>query len=160
RSNKWIGCYFREYAMGWGWIPTHAQQRPDQPHVDSPPDDFSAQDFWRWVREATDWDIFSGNANPLASSRAVAAKPNWRSAGLPNYFDIADRGRSSMRFAVAMRHPGPENIMVTTHSAAESYFFRPHPRRDGTDERANLFHPYWQARLAPAPNQYHAAGAP
>src|SRR5690606_31114419 len=21
RSNRWIGCYHREYAMGWGWLP-------------------------------------------------------------------------------------------------------------------------------------------
>ncbi|HLR14124.1 MAG TPA: hypothetical protein VK104_10980, partial [Burkholderiaceae bacterium] len=45
RSNRWIGCYFREYSMGWGWIPTRTGQLPDGPYVDNPPDNFSAQDF-------------------------------------------------------------------------------------------------------------------
>ncbi|MDX3895767.1 hypothetical protein [Pusillimonas sp.] len=148
RSNRWIGCYFREYAMGWGWIPTAGQQRTDSPHVENPPDDFSAQDFWRWVREATDWDIFSGDANPLANSRAVAARPQWRSSGLPDYFDVAGEGSAPrLGFGVVLRREGPEGISITTRSAAETFFSRPHGRPDGYFERPNLFHPFWQARL-------------
>jgi len=36
-------------------------------------------------------------------------------------------------------------------SAAQTYFARPEPRADGQAELANLFHPYWQARLAALP---------
>lgn len=150
RSNRWIGCYFREYAMGWGWIPTAVEQRAEVPHVETPPDDFSAQDFWRWVSEATDWDIFSGDANPLANSRAVAARSRWRSSGLPSYYDATnDDAAQPLRFSVLLRRPGPEGITITTRSAGETYFARPQPRLDGHRERPNLFHPYWQARLAP-----------
>lgn len=78
RSNRWIGCYFREYPMAWGWIPTAAAQSVGSPHVDDPPDDFAAQDFWRWVRDATNWDIHFGDANPLANSRAVANRQRWQ----------------------------------------------------------------------------------
>lgn len=134
--------------MGWGWIPTSLEQQADLPHVDSPPDDFSAQDFWRWVREATNWDIFSGDANALANSRAVAARTTWASSGLPAYFDMAeDTAAQHLRFGVMMRHPGPEGIVVTTRSAGETFFARPYPRLDGRRESQNLFHPYWQARL-------------
>src|SRR5690606_20238246 len=53
RSNRWVGCYYREYPMGWGWIPGVHSQSFQQEHVADPPDAFSAQDFWRWVQEST-----------------------------------------------------------------------------------------------------------
>jgi len=135
--------------MGWGWIPTSDEQRADVPHVENPPDNFSAQDFWRWVSEATDWDIFSGDANAFANSRAVASRSTWRSSVLPVYFDVADSASSlPMKFHLLMRRPGPEGIVITTRSAGETFFARPQPRRDHRHEQQNLFHPYWQARLA------------
>lgn len=149
RSNKWIGCYFREYAMGWGWIPTSREQSADGPHIENPPDDFSSQDFWRWVQEATNWNILSGTANPLANSRAVAARSSWQSAGLAPYFDIGGASAGpGLRFDVRLRRTGPEGIVITTHSTAETFFSRPRGRADGYVESANLFHPFWQARLS------------
>ncbi|MGB6104591.1 MAG: hypothetical protein WBF88_12190 [Pusillimonas sp.] len=149
RSNRWIGCYYREYAMGWGWIPSAQTQTMGQPHVDDPPADFAAQDFWRWVKEATDWDIASGSANPLANSRAVAARQRWQGGGLSTYFDIAAmQATLPLRFALTLRHPGPEGLTVTTRSAAETFFDRPEVRSDTRTEHASLFHPYWQARLS------------
>ncbi len=162
RSNRWIGCYFREYPMAWGWIPTAAVQNVTTPHVDNPPDDFAAQDFWRWVRDATNWDIHSGDANPLANSRAVVNRQRWLGGGLPNYFDIGTSTKTpGLRFAVDMRYPGPEGVVLSSRSAAETFFERPEPRADGRTEAENLFHPYWQARLVapgvPGPN---SAGQP
>lgn len=146
RANRWIGCYRREYPMGWGWIPSAAGQTPGSPYVEAPPDDFSSQDFWRWVRQATDWDLVSGDSNPLADSRAVASAHRWRGSGLPSYLDIGE-GRQALRFDVTLRHPGPQGLGLVTRSAAETFFARPTPRADGRLEEANLFHPYWQARL-------------
>lgn len=148
RANRWIGCYFREYAMGWGWIPSAASQTMDQPHVEHPPDDFSGQDFWRWVQESTDWDIASGSANPMANSKASAARQPWQGGGLPAYFDTAAAGDRALRFSVSLRHAGPEGLVLTTRSAAETFYQRPEARPDGLDEAGNLFQPYWQARLA------------
>lgn len=149
RSNKWIGCYFREYAMGWGWIPTSRTQNIDAPHVENPPDNFSAQDFWRWVQEATTWNIFFGDSNPLASSRALVDQSRWQSAGLPNYFDVTTgAAETTLGFGVKLRRPGPEGVPITTYSGAETFFARPYARIDGSGELPNLFHPYWQARLA------------
>lgn len=150
RSNRWIGCYFREYAMGWGWIPTARSQTIDAPHVDDPPENFSSQDFWRWVQEATSWDISSGDANPLANSHARANRSRWSSAGLPNFYDVsAQETGEVLRFSAMLRRTGPEGIPITTSSAAETYFYRPDKRQDGGVELPNLFQPFWQARLSP-----------
>jgi len=148
RSNRWLGCYYREYAMGYGWIPTARSQQAQGPYVEDPPDDFSAQDFWRWVREATNWDIIGGDANPLANSRAVAARLRWPSGGIPSHMDIAAGATLPMRFGVELRRAGPQGLRVAARAAAETFFQRPEPRADGLAEQANLFHPYWQARLA------------
>ena len=150
RSNQWIGCYYREYPMGWGWIPSATSQRVDSPHVNNPPDNFAAQDFWRWVKEATDWDIVSGDTNPLANSKAVVSRQRWDGGGLPAYFDVNSAlVNPSLSFAVTLHKPGPEGLIISTRSAAETFFDRPEPRSDGKTESSNLFHPYWQARLAP-----------
>jgi hypothetical protein len=162
RSNPWIGCYYREYAMGWGWIPSAATQTIADPHVENPPDDFSGQDFWRWVAEATDWDIISGIDNPLANSKAAASRQRWQGGGLPDYFDInSQTGNKALGFSVTLRHPGPKGLTISTRSAAETFFDRPQSRPDGQAEDANLFHPYWQARLAaPAESGADARGQP
>lgn len=162
RSNKWIGCYYREYAMGWGWIPSASSQAMSGPHVDNPPDDFSDQDFWRWVTEATDWDIATGSDNPLANSKAAASQQRWQGGGVPGYFDIAGHSRdTALGFSLTLRHPGPQGLTVSTHSAAETFFDRLHARPDGQSEDNNLFHPYWQARLAAHVGQNaHSRGQP
>lgn len=154
RSNRWIGCYHREYAMGWGWLPGPLPSTMDQPHVENPPDNFSSQDFWRWVRDATSWDIASGRDNPLSNSRANAARQRWEGGGLPSFYDTpAGRSGIALGFSVTLRHPGPDTLPVTTRSAAETFFERPLPRPDGHAETDNLFHPYWQARLVSHPSQ-------
>ncbi|WP_028353415.1 pilus assembly protein TadG-related protein [Bordetella petrii] len=172
RSNRWIGCYYREYAMGWGQAGASTVKAGD--YVDKPPQDFSQQDFWRWVHENTSWNLFAGRSNPLANSYAVAGAARWPGKGLPSYHDV-DPGaaRQPLRFAIQVRQSasalattdaaskvaapagryaaatglaGEEAVTVT--SAAETYFARPESRADGRSEYANLFRPYWQARLS------------
>lgn len=148
RSNRWIGCYFREYAMGWGWIPSASGQVLEGPHVDNPPENFSSQDFWRWVRESTDWDISSGSSNALANSKASLQRQRWQGGGLRSYIDVGNGDAILAGFTAHLTHPGPDGLDITTHSAAETFFDRPVPRQDGRHETANLFRPYWQARLS------------
>lgn len=148
RSNRWIGCYFREYAMGWGWIPSSTAQGLGDPHVDNPPEDFSSQDFWRWVRESTDWDISSGSANALANSKASLQRQRWQGGGLRSYVDVRDGDVGNVGFTAHLSYPGPQGLSITTQSAAEAFFARPVPRPDARTETANLFRPYWQARLS------------
>ena len=149
RSNRTIGCYFREYAMGWGWIPPLDSASIDEPYVDDAPDDFSEQDFWRWVHQSTDWDLLGGNANPLANSWARTSRRQWAGGGLHTFHDLASaKDQHSTRFRVVLKRQSGHGPSVTSYAAAETYFRRPHERPDGRIELANLFHPYWQARMS------------
>ncbi|MGY6273659.1 hypothetical protein ACXIUT_28665 [Achromobacter denitrificans] len=174
RSNRWIGCYFREYAMAWGTAQGEKSGPPEGlDYVKEPPLDFSRQDFWRWVEQSTSWDIFSGATNPLANSYAMAGAQRWPAWGLPTYREVAlSRLRDPLRFAVAVRLAGSalkttdadssiarpsgrfgyaalgQAGALTVTSAAETYFVRPERRSDGRNELATLFRPYWQARLS------------
>lgn len=152
RSNRWIGCYYREYAMGWGWVPPHAGARLDGNHVAQPPDNFSAQDFWRWVRDNAGWNIATGSDNPLANSRAVVARPRWNGGGLPETFELVSAlERPTARYAVTLRQARDDGPPLTTQSAAEAFYARPPAEALTAFESANLFRPNWQARLIPAP---------
>lgn len=188
RFNRWRGCYFREYAMGWGTAQGQKIKSPEGlEYVDEPPLDFSDQDFWRWVELSTNWDLLNDISNPMANSYAMAAAQRWPGRGLPAYREVAlSRSGDPLRFAVAVRLAGtslkttdaqsavrapvgefryaalgPEDA-VTVTSAAETYFARPEPRADGRDELATLFRPYWQARLSAvtAGEAARARGAP
>jgi len=148
RSNRWIGCYFREYAMGWAWLAPRQSVLMDEPYVDDPPENFADQDFWRWAQEATNWDITGGNANPLANSWAHSARKQWPGGGLPSFQSLAGPGASNAYFGVVLKRSGRAGIELTSSAAAEAYFRRPHARADQRKELPNLFHPYWQARLS------------
>lgn len=160
RHNRWIGCYYREYATGWGL----AGRRPAGTPVDRAPEDFSQQDFWRWVEQHTSWDIFSGNSNPLASSYATVSLVPAAARGLPDFHEVPHgRADAPLRLAIAVRQSAATLPLaagrfggavfgssdgLTVTSAAETFFARPQPRGDGRDELATLFRPYWQARRA------------
>lgn len=160
RFNRWVGCYYREYPMGWGWVPARSSRPLSEPHVMHAPDNFSSRDFWRWVSEATNWDIITGTGNPLATSRAAAARQRWRWGGLPAHISLSSMAlRHPSGFALTLRLAGPEGLLIITQTAAESFFARPHKRADGRHERANLFHPYWQARLVAHPGAPGSGGA-
>jgi len=174
RSNRWIGCYYREYPMGWGLQHARGAAPSGYGHAVPPPADFSAQDFWRWVRANTGWDLFGGGANPLADSHALAGAARWPSRGLPGYADLSAGAPAAVGIALTLSQDaarlatsdadgrvrlGPGGFAfsawrpgdtMTVSSAAQTYFARPEPRADGREELASLFHPYWQARLAPA----------
>ncbi|ANN78572.1 pilus assembly protein TadG-related protein [Bordetella flabilis] len=174
RSNKYIGCYYREYAMGWGKADGRFDRRGgdgDAVAMDAPAD-FSRQDFWRWVRQHTSWDIVNGVSNPLAYAYAVQAATRWRGGGQPAYAEVSQVRRAA-RFVLRLAQPAPllattdagstiaspqgrlayaglrREDQVSVTSAAETYFVRPVARQDGSVELATLFRPYWQARLAP-----------
>ncbi|WP_286895692.1 hypothetical protein [Achromobacter sp. UBA2119] len=174
RSNRWIGCYFREYAMGWGTVQGEKSRAPDDvEYVEDPPADFSQEDFWRWVEHATSWNIFDGATNPMANSYAMASARRWPGRGLPAYREVASkRPAEPLRFAIAVSLDSTfvkttdadsavaapsgqfrytalgRTGVVTVSTAAETHFARPDRRADGRSELATLFRPYWQARLS------------
>lgn len=163
RENRWIGCHYREYAMGWGLA-----GRDDGKPIQRAPEDFSQEDFWRWVDQNTSWDIIMGIDNPLASAYGAAARVSLSGRGLADYHEVPEaRAATPLRFAVAVRQErasvsaagggavamagrfGGQALRagaLTVTSAAETFYVRPQPREDGKDELATLFRPYWQAR--------------
>lgn len=160
RANRWIGCYYREYAMGWAWVPAHAAAAMQGDYSDIAPEDFSQQDFWRWVQDATNWSLLDQQDNPLANSYAVRSRPVWPAGGLAAYYDMASATSEGVAgFEIHLSMDGPDGFPVHARSAAQSYFSRPLPREDGFHELPNLFHPYWQARLAPVARAGHAPSA-
>ncbi|MGB3274774.1 MAG: hypothetical protein WBA82_01150 [Castellaniella sp.] len=136
--------------MGWAWIPAQPGQAMEADHVDAPPENFADQDFWRWVRAATPWDLVGGRDNPLANSYALRDRQAWASRGLGDYLDVAaGTGPDAVSgFVVRLELPDASGHPIRAHSAAESLFSRPGRRPDGLDETPSLFHPYWHARLA------------
>ncbi|SAI56883.1 pilus assembly protein [Bordetella ansorpii] len=164
RENHWIGCHYREYAMGWGLA-----GRDDGKPIQRAPEDFSQEDFWRWVDQNTSWDIIMGVTNPLASAYGEQARVSLSGRGMAGYHEVPEsRAGTPLRFAVAVRQDGAsvpttagsssvgvagcfdwralQGGSLTVTSAAETFFARPQPRDDGKDELATLFRPYWQAR--------------
>ncbi len=135
--------------MGWGWVPGNANSMAmDLPYTQTPPDNFSGIDFWRWVKQATQWNINGGSQNPLANSRAVAASSRWQGGGLANYVDIANAGRqSSVAFTLSLTRKNAWGHDFTVNSRAQTFFERPQARADRRVEKANFWHPFWQARL-------------
>ncbi|MGG4603473.1 hypothetical protein ACLPHM_01645 [Paenalcaligenes sp. Me131] len=141
RSNRWIGCYYREYAMGYAWIPSRRGQVPDGVFIEDPPDNFSQQDFWRWVREVAGWNLLGEEANPLASSYGYALAQPLMSATLQPALVLASQV-STVELALQVTQP-TANTTLTTHSTAEVAYLPPVQ----VSHRPNLFMPYWESRL-------------
>ena len=128
RFNKLIGCYHREYPMGWARInsapsssallaPSFLLQQEkiddlDPENISShtsvnssfASQSFSDQSFWRWVKNqgVKSWNIFNGRENPLAEVWNGLNKIRWRSNVDAGFADIAPT-RASFRFAIKTR---------------------------------------------------------
>lgn len=147
RANRWIGCYFREYAMGWAWAQSHEPEQKEPP-FETAPEDFSAQDFWRWVQEHTQWDIHEGSANGVAQAWARRDQISWPGQGLRPYLSLRDQPeqfRFKTRLALQMQ---ADAQVIHSQSEAKNTYVLPQARRDQRQEKPNLFQPYWQAALA------------
>ncbi|MGE4337173.1 MAG: hypothetical protein AB7E55_14515 [Pigmentiphaga sp.] len=169
RSNRWIGCYYREYPMGWAETATAPDGKSSGlEHIETPPRDFAAEDFWRWVRRRTGWDLQTGTDNPLANSWAVADARRHHTRGFGGMVDfVDDRRSSSLRFAIRAFRPraalavagGTSQVRMAPRwmpvwalpgeqlaaiAAAETVFVAALP-----GEAPSLFTPGWHARLVP-----------
>ncbi|ALM83678.1 pilus assembly protein TadG-related protein [Bordetella sp. N] len=105
RSNKYIGCYYREYAMGWGKVRNPGKQVADEtaPHA---PADFSRQSFWRWVQENAGWDLLNGHNNPLAHAYARLQRQRWHGRGMAAYAEVPlQRAARPAGFEIVLRQP-------------------------------------------------------
>jgi hypothetical protein len=172
RSNKIIGCYQREYPMGWAVVTAKNTQIAEPDSGQNSSMNFSRQSFWKWVRDQSkaDWDIFNGSDNQLGKQWARSSRVRWTMKKVPRYADITDHPDIPIPFEVNIHQSAKSlgmlnaqskvkigeklnfsllgtNDSIRAHSAAESYFERPGPRNDRQQETPSLFHPYWHARL-------------
>jgi len=76
RSNRWVGCYYREYAMGWAWQPTQGVAL-DEPYSAEVRDNFADINFWEWVDQQSGWGFLSEGVNPLANTYAMRDRVQW-----------------------------------------------------------------------------------
>jgi len=174
RYNRIIGCYHREYPMGWALVGSAARTQPSQPlqsDLDAEPQNFSKESFWRWVADQGDagWNIFSGGDNRLARRWATTSEIRWNTQGMPSYTSLTPTRKESLRLAIAVqqqsalihtgtaleakRFGGKFTLSQGDHvqhlhaeSAAQTYFAPPEASR-GLAAAPNLFQPFWRARL-------------
>lgn len=154
RSNQYIGCYYREYPMGWGWVPGKASElAADLPYDRRAPENFGEIDFWRWVTTSTNWNILSGDANPLANSRAVVGKEKWSGGGLVPYFDLRDSdGQRSLGFTLHVSQHFHDQPALAVQSSAETFFEKPGKSVRNEKEKPGTWRPFWQAHLIGSPS--------
>lgn len=148
RHNKLIGCYQREYPMGWAVLETNGTQHANQDQTAEIPD-LSKQAFWRWARmqRRGDWNIFNGRQNPLAQRYGQHARVEWASKGLGRYAQVAQgRERAPIRVALRVKQSIKSGQDIHSLATAQTYFDHPDIKKD---RQANLFEPYWRATLIP-----------
>ena len=164
RFNRHIGCYYREYAMGWGAVRGSPARTKTSSEDDLP--DLSKEAFWRWARRATRWDLRLAE-NRVAGLRAMMRAWAPPQRGLTPWYDILEQGRLSSTFELEVRQNAstiPTSDRPTTgfrplgwfrflglgdrpmrvRAAAQAYFS---PERG--QSAASVFRPQWRARLSP-----------
>jgi hypothetical protein len=174
RYNRVIGCYQREYPMGWALVnstPGSQMQSEVERATATEPQNFAKEAFWRWVNQLPSggWNIFSGGDNHLARRWASASEIRWTTQGMPSFAALTPKHKDSIRLAIAVKQQSP--LIYTGHSfeekrfggrfalrsseriytlhaeaAAQTYFAK--VKTSGqTTATPNLFQPFWRARL-------------
>ena len=174
RYNRVIGCYQREYPMGWALVnsaPSSRAQPDGQRATHTEPQNFAKESFWRWVSQQPNdgWNIFSGGDNHLARRLAYASEIRWSTQGMPSFTALTSKHKESIRLAIAVTQQSPlihvgdateeqrfggrftlsssERAHGLRAEAAAQTYFSP-PRASGNVIIApNLFQPFWRARL-------------
>lgn len=164
RYNKFIGCYHREYPMGWAMQTTQSLNSMfDQESLDLP--NFSRQPFWRWARSQRGGgrNIFTKKGNVVGQIYARSSSVKWSSKGLGKYAQIdAKRAKKPIRIAINVTQKLSSGSIIHSISSAQTYFSTPQesarpkkganipsPARLNADEKGSLFEPYWRATLIP-----------
>jgi len=174
RYNRVIGCYQREYPMGWALVNSAPGSR-SQPEVQrataTEPQNFAKEAFWRWVNQQPNggWNIFSGGDNHLARRWASASEIRWTTQGMPSFAALTPKHKESIRLAIAVKQQSPliytghafeekrfggrfalsssERVQALHAEAAAQTYFAPPKTSTHTTATPNLFQPFWRARL-------------
>lgn len=147
RYNKIVGCYHREYPMGWAALSTQgSQQSLELEGIELP--DFSRQVFWRWAKTQR-------RGASLTQLFARSAETKWASKGLGHYATLS-KGRDDhpVRIALKVSQRLDKHTVLSAVATAQAYFQNPTqiPSRSLSrtqQMRPSLFDPYWRATLIP-----------
>ena len=187
RYNRIIGCYHREYPMGWALVTSTARTQAShdlQSTAETELQNFSKESFWRWVGHQAEggWNIFSGGDNRLARRWASTSEIRWNTQGMPSYTALTPKRQESVRLAIAVKqqsaliHTGTSSEekrfggrftvsqgdriqRLHAEAAAQTYFAPPDASR-GLAAAPNLFQPFWRARLINAAEAKKLSAAP
>lgn len=152
RYNKIIGCYHREYPMGWASLNTYDKgEHPSATQNIVMMPDFSRQAFWRWSRTQSGgaWNIFNGKGNPLAQRYGQGTAVKWSAKDLGRYAQLkTGRERKPVRIAINVFQKINSDTTIQSKATAQTYFSPPKSSRDQVNT-PSLFAPYWRATLIP-----------
>ncbi len=162
RFNRYIGCYYREYPMGWAKLGTSS----DGPAAFGLPDEtmqsFKDKPFWKWASERawTGWNLFGGTRNPLAKRWAEQAPVVWRAKQHAQYSRLNPKVRTaSAVISLQVEQSWRDFPRLSSVAAAETYFLHPAPNAR-LPPAPSLFQPFWYARLIPVPSAQPLRTAP
>jgi hypothetical protein len=137
RYNKIVGCYHREYPMGWAALSTQgSQQSLEMAGIELP--DFSRQVFWRWAKTQR-------RGTSLTQLFGRNSEIKWASKGLGNYAALT-KGRDDqpVRIALKVSQRLDKHSVISALATAHAFF------NDPTQLASpSLFDPYWRATLIP-----------
>lgn len=154
RFNRYIGCYYREYPMGWAKIVTHPSGSSGFGTPDETTQSFKDKPFWKWASERawTGWNLFGGTRNPLAQRWAEQAPVVWRLRQQAQFSRLNPSARkASAVILLEVDQKWRDFPRLRSVAAAESYFLNPATNRH-LSPTPSLFQPFWLARLVPIPS--------
>ena len=155
KFNKLIGCYEREYPMGWGFVQNFkGLAKPSTTAV--APSNFSKQPFWRWFKAFVQLDGISwfSSKNSLADAWADQATKQMRTSGVAKFARLNSTSQRSFRFRLIVKQRGLSifgiPVELVAQASAETYFDPPDlTRLDAAKDTPHLFHAFWHAKLSP-----------
>lgn len=151
RFNRYIGCYYREYPMGWSKLATHSNGPSGVGSPDESMQSFKNKPFWKWASERawTGWNIFGGTRNPLAKRWAEQAPVVWRAKQQAHYSRLNPKAHTAAAvISLEVNQRWRDFPRLRSEAAAESYFLSPVMNRR-LPTTPSLFQPFWLARLVP-----------
>jgi hypothetical protein len=154
RFNRAIGCYYREYPMGWATVETRPNALSGLGSLDEPMQTFKDKSFWKWAGERawSGWNIFGGTRNPLAERWANQTPVVWRARQQARYTRLSSaRPDASAQLVIEVVQRWIDYPTIRSLSAAEAYFLDPSTDKSGRAEAPSLFKPFWLARLIRVP---------
>jgi len=146
RSNKWIGCYMREYPMGWSMISTGSSRSGKK----EAPRNFSREVYWKWLmkHEGSLKRMNSYGDNRLAHAWSSHDLIQLGGRGQGKYSTLAPSSHKksiSILFQVKRKYSFIPTLNAT--SISEAYFSDPGAPGSTEPIKPSLFMPYWQGRI-------------